>query len=211
MTIEQFVTDYGYLAILLWTFVEGETVVIVAGFFAHLGLLNIELVILTALLGSFSGDQLYYYIGRHGGAKYIAKRKSWQMKAECVYRILRRHQNLLIVSFRFYYGVRNITPFAIGAANIPRLRFFILNFIGATVWAVVFSYGGYFLGKTLKQFIDDYHHYALLILGGLIAIVMLASLVRKLCQSRASKISLDDSKAVVTPTCMDTPPPADPP
>ncbi len=182
MSLEQFITEYGYWAILLLTFIEGETVVIVAGFFAHQGLLQIEFVMLTALVGSFSGDQLYYYIGRHGGAKLIAKRKSWQLGAARVYRILERHQYFLILTFRFYYGIRNITPFAIGAAQIPRLRFFVLNLIGAIVWAVLFSLGGYFLGETLRIFIDDYHQYALYIVGGLLLVAMFFWIIKKIRQ-----------------------------
>lgn len=187
MTLEQFVTEYGYLAIFLWTFVEGETVVIVAGFFAHLGLLDINLVILSALVGSFSGDQLYYYIGRHGGAKLIAKRKTCQLNAEKVYRILHRHQYLLILTFRFYYGLRNVTPFAIGAAHIPRTRFFALNLIGASIWAVLFSYGGYYLGQTLKQYLDDYHRYAIYILGGIMLFAVLIWLVKRIQLARLAR------------------------
>ncbi len=184
MTIEQFVTDYGYLAIFLWTFVEGETVVIVAGFFAHLGLLDVNLVVLSALVGSFSGDQLYYYIGRHGGAKLIAKRKTWQQSAQRVYQILHRHQYFLILTFRFYYGLRNVTPFAIGAAHIPRIRFFVLNLMGACIWAVLFSYGGYYLGETLKQYLDDYHRYAMYILAGILLFAALVWIVKRVRLNR---------------------------
>lgn len=195
MTLEQFVTEYGYWAILLLTFIEGETVVIVAGFFAHQGLLDISLVMLTALTGSFSGDQFYYYIGRHGGAKLIAKRKSWQLGAARVYRILERHQYFLILTFRFYYGIRNITPFAIGAAQIPRLRFFSLNLIGAIIWAAMFSLGGYFLGETLRVFIDDYHQYALYIVGGLLVVALIFWAIKKIRQSAVIK----QTKLVITP------------
>jgi membrane protein DedA with SNARE-associated domain len=187
MTLEQFVTEYGYLAIFLWTFVEGETVVIVAGFFAHLGLLDINLVMLSALVGSFSGDQLYYYIGRHGGVKLIAKRKTCQLNAEKVYRILHRHQYFLILTFRFYYGLRNVTPFAIGAAQIPRIRFFVLNLIGASIWAVLFSYGGYYLGQTLKQYLDDYHRYAFYILGGIMLLAALIWIVKRIQLARQAR------------------------
>ena len=187
MSLEQFITEYGYWAILLLTFIEGETVVIVAGFFAHQGLLDITYVILTALTGSFSGDQLYYYIGRHGGPKLIAKRKSWQSGAARLYRILERHQYFLILTFRFYYGIRNITPFAIGAAQIPRLRFFTLNLIGAIVWAVSFSLGGYFLGETLKLFLDDYHQYALYVVAGLLVVAIIFWIIKKIRQRPAAK------------------------
>ncbi|HEX9812583.1 MAG TPA: DedA family protein [Burkholderiales bacterium] len=173
MSFEQLVLylieNYGYLTILIWTFIEGETIVILAGMAvaSSIGGLELGWVIASALAGSFSGDQFYYYLGRHWGPKIIAKRLSWQASAERVYKHLHRHQYWLILTFRFYYGLRNVTPFAVGASQIPRVRFFVLNLIGAIVWAVCFAGGGYLLGETLKLFMDDYHRYALYVLGTL--------------------------------------------
>jgi membrane protein DedA with SNARE-associated domain len=144
--------------------------VILAGVAAHLGLLELQWVILSALAGSFGGDQFYYYLGRHWGPKIIAKRLSWQEGAEKVYKLLHRHQYFLILTFRFYYGLRNVTPFAVGSAHVPRLRFFVLNLIGAIVWAVSFASAGYLFGEAFKLFIDDYHSYALYVLGVLVLI-----------------------------------------
>jgi membrane protein DedA with SNARE-associated domain len=177
MSVEQLINylieHYGYLTILIWTFIEGETIVILAGMAVASGLGGLELtwVIACAITGSFCGDQLYYYLGRRYGPKIIAKRLSWQQSAEKVYKHLHRHQYWLILSFRFYYGVRNVTPFVVGAANIPRLRFFVLNLIGAIVWAICFAGGGYLLGETLKLFMADYHRYAVYVLGAFMLIV----------------------------------------
>jgi len=192
VTLESLIQDYGYLAILLITFIEGETIVILAGVAAHLGYLNINWVIAVAIVGSFAGDQTWYYIGRRWGPKIIARRLSWQEGAEKVYKHLHRHQYWLILTFRFYYGLRNVTPFVIGSAGIPRLRFFILNLIGAIVWAHVFAYGGYLLGQTFTLFIDDYHKYALYVLGGLVLIglvIWLTTLIRH--RRRARMAGLD--------------------
>jgi len=168
MALQELIETYGYLAILVITFIEGETIVILAGVAAHLGYLELPWVVAWAVAGSFAGDQLWYYIGRHWGPKIIAKRLSWQEGAQKVYKHLHKHQYWLILTFRFYYGLRNVTPFVVGSAHIPRLRFFTLNLIGAIVWAIVFSYAGYLFGHAFKLFIDDYHKYALYLLGGLV-------------------------------------------
>ncbi|HJW81102.1 MAG TPA: DedA family protein [Acidiferrobacterales bacterium] len=170
MTLELLIENYGYLAILILTFFEGETIVILAGVAAHLGLLELQWVMLSALAGSFGGDQLWFYIGRRWGPQVIARRPSWQEGAEKVYKHLHKHQYWLILTFRFYYGFRNVTPFVLGSSGIPWLRFFTLNLIGAIVWAFIFAYAGYLFGEAFKLFIDDYHKYALYVLGGLVAI-----------------------------------------
>jgi len=47
VTLELLIENYGYLAILILTFFEGETIVILAGVAAHLGLLELQWVILS--------------------------------------------------------------------------------------------------------------------------------------------------------------------
>src|SRR5438477_8680475 len=104
MALEQFVhhliENYGYLTVLIWTFIEGETIVILAGMAVASGIGGLELswVIACSIGGSFFGDQFYYYLGRRYGPKIIAKRLSWQAAAERVYTHLRRHQYWLILS-----------------------------------------------------------------------------------------------------------------
>jgi membrane protein DedA with SNARE-associated domain len=188
VTLQSLIENYGYLAILIGTFLEGETIVILAGFAAQLGYLELPWVIVTAIAGSFSGDQLYYYIGRHWGPKIIARRLSWQLSADKVYTHLRRHQNFLILTFRFYYGLRNVTPFVVGSAQVSRLRYFILNLIGAIIWAIAFGFAGFLSGEAIELFLDDIKRYELIALGTLVAIaiaIWLITLIRHRRRARA--------------------------
>ena len=199
MSLEQLVPylieNYGYVTILIWTFIEGETIVILAGMAVASGIGGLELswVIACAIGGSFFGDQFYYYLGRHYGPKIIARRLSWQAAAERVYSHLHRHQYWLILTFRFYYGLRNVTPFVVGSSQIPRVRFFVLNLIGAIVWATTFALGGELLGQTLAMFMDDYHRYAiyflllLMLIAFVIWLVTILRLRRKARERAAEK------------------------
>lgn len=45
MNLEEVVTHYGYIGILIGTFLEGETILIIAGFLAHRGYLELPFVI----------------------------------------------------------------------------------------------------------------------------------------------------------------------
>ena len=190
--LSELIRNYGYIAILIGTFLEGETILILGGLAAHMGFLELPWVMAAALTGSFTGDQLYFYIGRRYGPRVIARRLSWQESAEKVYRHLHRHQNLLILSFRFFYGLRNVTPFAVGAAQISRARFFILNLIGAVIWAVAFDMAGYLSGEAFRLFMDDFKRYELYILLGLCIagiLIWLITLVRRRRRALAPKNS----------------------
>lgn len=180
--LSELIRNYGYLAILIGTFLEGETILLLGGLAAHMGYLELPWVVTAALAGSFTGDQLYFYIGRYYGPRIIARRLSWQESAAKVYRHLHRHQNLLILTFRFFYGLRNVTPFAVGAARISRLRFFALNLIGAVAWAAAFGTAAYFSGGAFRLMLSDFRHYELYVLLGLAVagfLLWLAMLLRR--------------------------------
>jgi membrane protein DedA with SNARE-associated domain len=159
-TFESIIRDYGYWALLIGTFFEGETILIIAGLSAHLGLLQLPYVMLIAFIGSFSGDQLYYFIGYFKGRELLQKHLKWQRRVERVNKYIERYHNFVMLGFRFVYGMRIMTPFVIGTfKNIKTIRFFILNAIGAIIWSVSVSAGGYFFGYALEGFIKDVKHY----------------------------------------------------
>lgn len=182
-SLHELIETYGYAAVVVGTFLEGEMILVLGGFAAYRGYLELEWVMLCAFAGSLSGDQLYFYIGRHFGAPIIRKRLSWQASADRVYRLLERHQVILILSFRFLYGVRSVAPFAIGASHrVPRLRFFALNAVGAALWAVAVAWAGFLFGKTIQLLFEDvkrFETYALIGLVILGLIVWVTSLVRR--------------------------------
>ena len=84
-TLEYFIVNYGYWALLMGTFLEGETILIIGGISAHFGLLELPWVMLTAFIGSFAGDQLYYFIGYFKGRELVSRHPAWEKKVDRVY------------------------------------------------------------------------------------------------------------------------------
>jgi len=161
MSLEYLITTYGYTAILIGTLLEGETILILGGLFAHSGYLHLQGVIACAFIGSFCSDQFFFYLGRTKGKNWLEKREHWKPKTEKVYALLNRYQLILIISFRFLYGLRTITPVVIGASGISPLKFFILNLISALLWASVIGSLGYLFGQTVQTLIGDIQKYEL--------------------------------------------------
>lgn len=173
MTLESLVAEYGYFALLIGTFLEGETILVVAGVFAQMGFLELPWVIVVAFIGTFTGDQTFYYLGRIKGIQFLEKRPRWKRKTDKVFVHLHKHKILLILGFRFLYGIRAVTPFAIGASGVKPSLFFPLNAIGAAIWAVSVGILGFYFGKTIELFIEDVKQYEMSVLGGLVAIGLL--------------------------------------
>lgn len=165
-----------YLIIFVWTLLEGETIVILAGYFARDGSPNLGLVMLAAFCGSLTSDQVIFFLGRRHGRAFVAKRPWLLLKAQKVFEVLHRHQNWLIVGFRFLYGLRNITPFALGMSEVKARKFVILNVIGAIVWAISFACAGFFFGKLMDNpLFKKVEHYVLI---GIVSAVVVIWLVR---------------------------------
>lgn len=166
--LQQLVIDYGYLALFIGTYLEGETILVIAGFLASRGYLELHWVMLSAFLGTFAGDQTFFYLGRWKGIAFLEKRPLWHSKTDKVFDLLHRHQLPVILGFRFLYGVRNVTPFVIGASRIPPLKFFGLNFLGALLWAVVVGYLGYQFGHLAESIMGKVKQYEMYLLGALV-------------------------------------------
>lgn len=162
MSLEELIVHYGYVALFVGTFLEGETILIIAGYLAQDGFLDLPLVILSAFLGTFAGDQTFFFLGRYKGVSFLAKRPAWQRNTERAFALLNRYQIAIILGFRFLYGIRNVTPFVIGSSGLHPLRFFVLNFLGAATWAVAFGSMGYHLGTFVEAVLRDVKKYEMI-------------------------------------------------
>jgi membrane protein DedA with SNARE-associated domain len=159
MDLQSIIENYGYAAILIGTFLEGETVLVLAGLAAHQGYLALSWVILAAFFGSLAGDQLFFYLGRKHSQAVLSWRPIWKERAEKVHEMMNRFETPLILSFRFLYGLRTVTPFVIGMSPVSVKKFLVLNAVGALVWAAVIGSGGYLFGRALEVFIGKIKHY----------------------------------------------------
>lgn len=185
MTLENLISHYGYAAIAIGTFLEGEAILVLGGLAAHRGYLQLPWVITCAFLGTLIGDQFYFYIGRAKGPAFLEKRPKWKARSEKVFALLHKHQIWLILGFRFLYGLRTVTPFVIGASKYSPLRFLLLNIIGALVWAIVIGVLGYLFGYTLEKVINHIKHYELWLFIGVAVLWLVIRGVILLVRKRA--------------------------
>lgn len=165
--LDSFIRNYGYWALLVGTFLEGETILMLGGLSAQLGYLDLSLVMIVAFIGSFSGDQFYFIVGRLKGAELLAKHQRWHAKVSKVHCYLERYHDLIMLGFRFVYGIRIMTPFVL--AMNPRIktrRFVVFNAIGAAIWSVVVAGGGYLFGRALELILNDIKRYEQVIIIG---------------------------------------------
>lgn len=153
----QFVQEWGYIAVFLGSIVEGESVILTASSMASLGYLNIYTIMAIAFTTTTVVDQLLFFVGLHYGPSLFNRHPRLKPKAEKAFGLLHRFDVWFILSFRFIYGIRTISPVVIGAGGVSPARYVPLNIVAAFVWTVVSCGGGYLLGDVMLKAM---HHFA---------------------------------------------------
>lgn len=170
--LKEYLELHGYWVLFIGTFLEGEAILIMAGFLAFQGYLHIGGVILTSLAGSFLGDQFYFYLGRSKGKSLMRRFHSIARKFREALRLIEKYGMFVAFISRFTYGFRIVLPIILGITSLRPVTFLWINLLSATSWAITFSLGGYLFGKSASLFLDDvgkYEHYLMLLLAGFIA------------------------------------------
>lgn len=161
MTWHAFIATYGYAALLAGSLLEGETLLLLAGFAAHQGQLSLPLVFLVAFVGGTIGDQVFFWIGRGWGGVLLQRVPAVRARTLRVGALLRRHDAALVFGIRFLYGLRIAGPIAMGTLGVSSRRFALWNALGAAAWSVAIGGLGYLLGQALESLLgtlDRYEH-----------------------------------------------------
>ena len=170
ISIQSFIDTYGYVAILVGSFLEGETILVLGGLAAQNGYLDLTYVILTAFIGTLCGDQLFFFLGRWHSDAFLKRRPSWRARVAKAQMLLDRFRTPIILGFRFFYGLRTVTPFVIGMSAVPTVRFVFLNAAGALIWAITVGIGGYLFGNALEILIGNIKHHQIEVFGVIAAL-----------------------------------------
>ncbi|WP_298270957.1 DedA family protein [Geobacter sp.] len=171
---------HGYWVLFVWTFLEGEAGLILAGFLAYQGYLSLPAVIVTAAGGAFLGDQFYFYLGRWQGKWLLKAFTLIARKFRKALRLIERYGTFVAFVSRYTYGFRIILPIILGMSTFSAPRFLWLNVLSALAWALIFSMAGYIFGKSASLFVEDvgrYEIHLLAVLAGLIFSMWLLHLV----------------------------------
>jgi membrane protein DedA with SNARE-associated domain len=185
-TLENLIRSYGYLAVFVGTFLEGETVLVLAGIAAHLGYLQFPLVLLAAFAGALSGDVLYFYLGRWHGMTTLNRHPQWQSRVAKLNKMMDRYHSPLILASRFLYGLRMITPFTLGLGHVPPLKYILLDAVSVLVWTLGVGLGGYLFGNFLDIIIGDIKRYELAVMGAVAGAGLLVGVIYYLRRRRSS-------------------------
>jgi membrane protein DedA with SNARE-associated domain len=164
--MEEFLHHYGYFALSIGTFLEGETAILVASSLASSGLFRVPYVIIFAFFGSFLSDWIYYLIGRLNGKYFLEKRPVLKEKFKPVRKFFTTHRLQILFSYRFLYGFRIIIPLMLGMSDLKPLQYLGFSILAGLLWASAVSCAGYLAGLILELKPSSFEENILLIMLG---------------------------------------------
>jgi len=155
---------WGYLVIfiivalecqaLLGLIMPGESLVLVGGFFAEQGVLDLGVLICVISLAAILGDSIGYELGRHLGRGWLLKHgRRFGLRQEHMDRVdgfFVRHGGKAVFGSHFLHLLRALMPFVAGGRHMRYLKFLLFNAAGCIVWAAVFASLGYLAGETWR-------------------------------------------------------------
>lgn len=151
---------YGYWAVFFGVMLEnagvpvpGETILLIAGYFASTGKFHLGLVMLIAATGAVIGDNIGFAIGHHYGRGVLLRIGRFffltPQRFAHMENYFERHGNKTILVARFITGLRVFAALLAGASKMPWRVFIVFNVAGAILWSIVITTLGYLFGQSL--------------------------------------------------------------
>jgi membrane protein DedA with SNARE-associated domain len=162
---------YKYAIVIAGALLEGEMVLILAGAAAYHGYMSLPFVMVIAFLGALIHDASLFFVGRFFGQKILNRPSRWKNGIAKIVNLIQKYDRYFIMSFRFIYGIRTLTPIVVGAGTITFKRYFSLVAISAAAWAIIVSYAGYSFAMALESIIAHFEKIQKYLAGALVLVI----------------------------------------
>ena len=167
MSPEALLQDFGYLAVFVGTFLEGEAILITAGFFASRQYLDPFIVAIVAFGGAFMGHCFWFWLGRAHGVRLLDRFPRMKRHFGKGVRVFERYGVMAIILTQWLYGLRITCAVIIGMSRIGVVKFLFYQAVSCAVWATVITMAGYYFGYAIERVLGRVEHiekYGLLII-----------------------------------------------
>ena len=183
-TLQQFLQNYGLVAVFLAAMFEGDLTLMLTGLLAHLGMLPLVLGVGVGAAGGLTGDLLYFSVGRKLGGRL---RRGRLAQAETrVERLTQRWGLLSLFLARYIYGTRIAAMVYWGARQLSYARFVVVDSLNCALWASVYGSIGFFSSQSTAGLADRMRHLEVSLLLGLVVFVFVVLGLRWLTRRMSS-------------------------
>ena len=136
------------------TLIPGQSLIILSGFLASQGLMNIYFLLVIASIGSIIGDIIAFEMGKHWGEKFLKKYGEYvlinEKRNKKLKKLIKKNLGKSIFIGRYNSVTRAFVPFICGSLKIKYLNFLYWNILTGILWGSTWVLVGYFAGKSFE-------------------------------------------------------------
>jgi membrane protein DedA with SNARE-associated domain len=172
MSAETLLEQFGYVAVFFGTFLEGEAILVAAGFFASRGYLSIVPVTIVAFVGAYLGHCFWFWLGRAHGVKLLDRFPKMKKHFGKGIRVFERYGAAAIIITQWLYGLRITCAVIIGMSRISLVKFLLYEAVSCAAWAITITALGYYFGRAIETLLGRVEHAEIY---GLLFIILVAA------------------------------------
>mgnify|MGYP001466235641 CR=1 FL=1 len=159
--MEQFIQDWGYIALFLYSFGGGFLALAIAGAFSFDGTLNIYITVIVAAVANIVGSQFLFFMAKNNKNYAQNMMNNHKRKVALVQLLFRKYGLFVIIIQKYIYGIKTLVPLAMGITKYSALKFTIFNAMAAILWACVIGYASFTAGEFILNLSEDFKYVGL--------------------------------------------------
>lgn len=159
--MEEFIKDWGYLALFLYSFGGGFVGLAVAGVLSYAGDLNIIISIFVAGISNFIGDQFLFYMARTNKIYAKDTMKKYGRKVALAHVMMRKYGSSVVFLQKYIYGIKTLIPLAMGLTKYSFKKFTVYNIFASVLWSIIVGYASFMMGEIILSYANEYKYYGI--------------------------------------------------
>ena len=185
--MEQFIQDWGYIALFLYSFGGGFLALAIAGAFSFDGTLNIYITVIVAAVANIVGSQFLFFMAKNNKNYAQNMMNNHKRKVALVQVLFRKYGSFVIIIQKYIYGVKTLVPLVMGLSDYNSFKFTVINTIASILWASIIGYASYVAGSFLLEYADNFKY-----IGLFTVVVVLTILIFSFRPKKRRKINKND-------------------
>jgi membrane protein DedA with SNARE-associated domain len=180
---------FGEAAIFVGFIFPGETAVLLGGFLASSGHLNVTALCALVFLSAVVGDSIGYEVGKHFGPRVMSLGvfTRHQARLDSAQRMLRERGGWAVLAGRFTAFLRAVMPGLAGLSNMRYGKFLVWNALGGLIWGVGFTLVGYFAGASYEKVAATIGRGSAIVLAAIVLSLFVTWEIRRRTAKRAAR------------------------
>lgn len=176
-----FALVFGEAGVFIGFVLPGETAVVLGGFLASTGELDLVVLCVVVVVAAILGDSLGYEVGRLFGPRIVATKtfKKHEGKLDRARGMLSERGGPAVLIGRFTAFFRAVMPGLAGLSGMRYRKFLMWNALGGVLWGIGFCLIGYFAGASYEKVAKEIGRGSAIVIGVLIVAALTVWYIRR--------------------------------